>query len=83
MPLAARKRFQVLAIERTFCDPAPKGVQLVNKDDGVLAFHQFLHDFQAFFELSAIFCPRNDQERSSERFVYQRGTAASPSKSLR
>ena len=46
-------------------------MQLVNKDDGVLALHQFLHDgLQAFFELSAILCPRNDQRQVKRKNAF-------------
>ena len=37
-------------------------VQLIYKDDGILALHQFLHDgLQPFFKLSAIFCSGDNE----------------------
>src|SRR6266404_343584 len=62
----------VSRIERAFCrSGSDQCVQLVNKDDGVLALHQFLHDgLQAFFELSAILCPRNDQRQVKRKNAF-------------
>ena len=37
-------------------------MQFIDEDDGVLIFHQFLHDgLQAFFKLAAIFCTGHDE----------------------
>jgi len=39
-------------------------VQLINKDDGVLALHQFLHDgLEPLFELSAVFGSGDNQRK--------------------
>ncbi len=39
-------------------------MQLINKDDGVLALHQFFHDgLEPFFKLSAVFGSGDDQRK--------------------
>src|SRR6202790_5039829 len=67
---AARKRGleNVGGVQRAFRGAgAHQRVQFVDEHDGVLAFHQFLHDgFEALFELSAVFCA-GDDERKVER----------------
>src|ERR1700728_4028922 len=63
--LSARQRGlqDVGGVERTLGGSgSDQGMKLINKDDGVLRFHQFLHDgLQPFFELSAILGAGNDQ----------------------
>ena len=65
LDLAARKRRlqDVGGVEGTLSATGThQGVELVNKDDGVLIFHQFFHDgLQALFELAAILGARHDQ----------------------
>src|SRR5437660_3365913 len=50
-------------VKRTFRrTSADERMQLIDKDDGVLALHQFLHDgFQPLFKLTAVLGARNDQ----------------------
>ncbi len=63
--LTARKRRlqNIGRVQRAFGRTgAHQRVQLVDEHDGVLALHQLLHDgLQPLFELSAVFCARNDQ----------------------
>ena len=67
LDLAARQcRLQdVGGIERTFRRTrAHQGMQLVDKDDGVLRLHQFLHDgLQALFKLAAILGAGDNQRK--------------------
>src|SRR5579885_1391030 len=53
----------VCRVERTFRGTrAHQGVQLVDENKGVLAFHQFLHDgLEPLFELPAVFRSGHDQ----------------------
>ena len=55
----------IRGIERTFRGAcANQCVQLVDKDDGVLALHQFFHDgLQPLFELAAVFRARDDERK--------------------
>ncbi len=65
LDLTARKRWlkNIGCIQRAFSGTGPdQGVQLIDKDDAVLIFHQFFHDgFEALFKLSAIFRAGHDQ----------------------
>src|ERR1700722_18401650 len=55
-------------------------MKLINKDDGVLRFHQLFHDgLQPLFELATIFCSGNDQgkiERQDSLVREKRGNFA-------
>src|SRR5215472_15117077 len=60
---AGKRRLQnVGGVQRAFRGTsAHQGVQLINKDDGVLALHQFFHDgLEALFELPAVLGSSND-----------------------
>src|SRR5258706_3333288 len=63
---ARQSRLQdVGCVERTLRrSRAYQRVQLINKDDGILRLHQFLHDgLEALFKLAAIFRARDNQRK--------------------